>query len=75
MVQGVSPLEGGLMLFMFGLGHAIPLIPLSFVSGRVRNSLAEKYMSVGKVVSSVAGAIVVAMGLLFMLRFFGVELW
>jgi cytochrome c-type biogenesis protein len=71
----VGLLAGGALLFFFGLGHAVPIIPIAMVTETSRAGLAERYMRVGKVISIVFGAAVAIMGALFILRGFGVYLW
>ncbi len=71
----VGLLAGGALLFFFGLGHAVPIIPIATVTETSRARLAERYMRVGKAVSVVFGLAVVVLGALFILRGFGVYLW
>ena len=71
----VGLLAGGALLFFFGLGHAVPIIPIAMVTETSRAGLAERYMRAGKVISLVFGVAVAVMGVLFILRGFGIYLW
>lgn len=71
----VSLLAGGALLFFFGLGHAVPIIPIAMVTETSSAKLSEKYIKAGKVVTVVFGLAVVVMGILFVLRGCGIYLW
>ncbi|MFO8078217.1 MAG: cytochrome c biogenesis protein, partial [Thermoplasmatota archaeon] len=66
---------GGLMLFVFGLGHGIPIIPLCAVTSSVRGKLGNKYVKAGKWMQRVFGLVIIAIGVLMALRFWGIYLW
>ena len=46
--QNVTPLAGGMMLFVFGVGHGVPVIPIATFSRAVGGQIGEKYISAGK---------------------------
>ena len=71
----VGIVSGGALLFFFGLGHAVPIIPIAMVTETSRARLGEKYLKAGKAVTLVFGLAVVVMGALFILRGFGIYLW
>ncbi|MEM2870102.1 MAG: cytochrome c biogenesis protein CcdA [Thermoplasmata archaeon] len=71
----VGLLAGGALLFFFGLGHAVPIIPIAMVTETSRARLAERYMRAGRVVTVVFGLAVSVMGALFIARALGVYLW
>ena len=71
----VGLLAGGALLFFFGLGHAVPIIPIAMATEASRARLGEKYLRAGKAVTAVFGLAVVVMGALFILRGFGLYLW
>ncbi|MGQ9583080.1 MAG: hypothetical protein ACUVV6_06150 [Thermoplasmatota archaeon] len=71
----VGLLAGGALLFFFGLGHAVPIIPIAMVTETSRAKLSEKYMKAGKAVTLVFGLAVIVMGALFILRACGIYLW
>jgi len=45
--QNVTPLGGGLMLFIFGVGHGVPIIPIATFSRAVGGRIGEKYVAFG----------------------------
>lgn len=73
--QNVTPLAGGLMLFVFGVGHGVPVIPIATFSRAVGGQIGEKYISAGKVVTKVFGLAVSVIGLIYAIRYFGFKLW
>jgi len=71
----VGLLAGGALLFFFGLGHAVPIIPIAMVTETSRSKLSEKYLRAGKAVTLIFGLAIVVMGALFILRGLGIYLW
>ena len=73
--QNVTPLAGGMMLFVFGLGHGVPIIPISTFSRAVGGRIGDKYISVGKWTTKFFGLLVIAVGVVYAARYFGFALW
>ena len=73
--QNVTPLAGGLMLFVFGVGHGVPVIPIATFSRAVGGQIGEKYISAGKWVTKVFGLAVIIIGLIYATRYFGFKMW
>lgn len=73
--QNVTPLAGGMMLFIFGLGHGVPIIPISTFSRTVGGRIADSYVSVGKWTTKLFGLLVIAVGIVYAARYFGFALW
>jgi cytochrome c-type biogenesis protein len=73
--QNVTPLAGGMMLFVFGVGHGVPVIPIATFSRAVGGQIGEKYISAGKWVTKVFGLAVIVIGLVYGVRYFGFKLW
>ncbi len=73
--QDVAPLVGGTMLFFFGIGHGVPIIPITTFSRMVGGRIGEKYVSVGEWTSKVFGLLVILVGLVYAARYFGFLLW
>lgn len=73
--QNVTPLAGGMMLFVFGIGHGVPVIPIATFSRAVGGEIGEKYISAGKWVTKVFGLAVIVIGLIYATRYFGFKLW
>jgi cytochrome c-type biogenesis protein len=64
-----------MMLFVFGLGHGAPVIPIATLSRAVGGQIGEKYISSGKYVTKVFGLAVIVIGLIHGVRYFGFRLW
>lgn len=73
--QNVTPLAGGMMLFVFGIGHGVPVIPIATFSRAVGGQIGEKYISAGKYVTEIFGLAVIVIGLIYATRYFGFKLW
>ncbi len=73
--QQIPLLIGGLMLFVFGLGHGIPIIPLCAVTSSIRGSIGNKYVKAGRWMQRIFGIIIICIGIIMALRFWGFNLW
>jgi cytochrome c-type biogenesis protein len=75
LAQKIPILTGGLLLFVFGLGHGIPIIPLCAVTSSVRGKIGNKYVTAGKWMQRVFGVIIIVIGFIMAARFWGINLW
>jgi cytochrome c-type biogenesis protein len=75
MSQDISVLTGGLMLFVFGVGHGVPIIPIATFSRSFGGKIGEEYLAIGKVVVKFFGVTIIVTGLVFAARYFGYKLW
>jgi len=73
--QNVTPLMGGMMLFVFGLGHGVPIIPISTFSRTVGGRIGDKYVAIGSWTTKFFGLLVIAVGVVYAARYFGFVLW
>jgi cytochrome c-type biogenesis protein len=73
--QDVTPLAGGMMLFIFGVGHGVPIIPIATFSRTVGGRIGERYVSVGAWTTRFFGVLVIAVGGVYAARYFGLLLW
>jgi len=73
--QDISVLTGGLMLFVFGVGHGVPIIPIATFSRSFGGKMGEEYLAIGKVVVKFFGGMIIVTGLVFAARYFGYKLW
>lgn len=73
--QEIAIITGGILLFIFGLGHGIPIIPLCTVTSSVRGKLGNKYVAAGKWMQRIFGVIILIIGAIMMARFWGINLW
>lgn len=73
--QNVTPLAGGMMLFVFGVGHGVPVIPIATFSRAVGGEIGEKYISAGVWITKIFGLAVIVIGLVYATRYFGFKLW
>jgi len=73
--QKISIIMGGLLLFVFGLGHGVPIIPLCAVTSSVRGKLGNKYVTAGRWMQRVFGVIIIVIGTIMAVRFWGINFW
>jgi len=73
--QKIPLLIGGLMLFVFGLGHGIPIIPLCAVTSSIRGTLGNKYVKAGKWMQKLFGVIIIVIGIVMAIRFWDINFW
>ena len=73
--QDISIIMGGLLFFVFGIGHGMIFIPLAVGTRTFSARLTQRFVKAGSVVKIVFGVLVVLMGIIFALRFFGIKLW
>jgi cytochrome c-type biogenesis protein len=75
LTQNISIIMGGLLLFVFGLGHGVPIIPLCTVTNSIRGKLGNKYATAGKWMQRIFGIIIIAIGVIMAIRFWGIKFW
>lgn len=75
LTQRVTILMGGLLLFVFGIGHGVPIIPLCTFTKGMRAKLGNKYVAAGKWATKIFGVIIIVIGVLMALRYYGIILW
>jgi len=75
LAQNVSPITGGMMLFVFGVGHGVPIIPISTFSRSFCGALGERYIALGKWITGGFGLLIIATGVVFAARYFGYAFW
>lgn len=75
MAQNISPIQGGLMLFVFGVGHGVPIIPIATFSRTAAGRIGDRYISTGKYTTKVFGLAVIVVGVVYAARYFGYVLW
>jgi cytochrome c-type biogenesis protein len=75
LTQKISILTGGLLLFVFGIGHGIPIIPLCAVTSSVRGKVGNKYVTVGRWMQRIFGILIITIGIIMAARFWNFNLW
>jgi cytochrome c-type biogenesis protein len=75
LTQKISILTGGLLLFVFGIGHGIPIIPLCAVTSSVRGKVGNKYVVAGRWMQRIFGILIIIIGIIMAARFWGFNLW
>ena len=73
--QEVSVLTGGALMFVFGLGHGLVIIPFSAATGEMKGRIGNRFIKAGRWISSGFGFVVIALGVVFAARYFGLYLW
>ncbi|MBA3044931.1 MAG: cytochrome c biogenesis CcdA family protein [Candidatus Thermoplasmatota archaeon] len=75
LTQEFTVLTGGIMMAAFGLGHGIIIVPICTATGDVKGRLGNKLVKAGKWVQPGFGIVIILMGLMFAVRFWGWNLW
>jgi cytochrome c-type biogenesis protein len=75
LTQQISIVMGGLLLFVFGLGHGVPIIPLCAATSSIRGKLGNKYVTAGKWMQRIFGIVIIAIGVIMAIRFWGIKFW
>lgn len=75
MSQDVSLLTGGALMFVFGLGHGLVIIPFCVATEEMKGRIGNRYIKAGMWIKVFFGAIVIVLGVLFAARYFGYALW
>ncbi len=73
--QDISIIMGGFLFFVFGIGHGMIFIPLAIGTRSFSARLTQKFVKAGNLVKIIFGIIVIVMGMIFTIRFFGIKLW
>ena len=66
-----TPFHGGLLLFMFGLGHALPVILLSTLLATARKAISQKIPEKGDLLTKIFGTAFIAVGILMIIYALG----
>lgn len=61
-------------MFVFGIGHGIPIIPLCALTSSVRGKVGNKYVVVGKWMQRIFGILIIIIGIIMAVRFWGFNL-
>ncbi|MCJ2533176.1 MAG: redoxin domain-containing protein [Candidatus Thermoplasmatota archaeon] len=75
LTQEYTLLMGGLMLFVFGLGHGVVIIPFCAATGEAKDRMSRKYAGAGRRIQLIFGLAVIAIGVIFALRYVDFRLW
>ena len=73
--QDISVWMGGLMMLAFGLGHGAAIIPFCAATGEIKSAVGNKYARAAVLIQRAFAIAVVCLGVLFMARFVGFNLW
>ncbi len=75
LAQKTSLLMGGLLLFVFGLGHGVPVIPLTTLTRGMRAKVGNAYVTAGRYIQKIFAVAILVIAVVLMLRYFGILLW
>jgi len=64
MAKETTVLGGGILLFVFGLGHGIPVIPIAVLGGGIRQKLQVKMTKAGNYLIKAIAILMILFGLL-----------
>ncbi|MCM8819016.1 MAG: cytochrome c biogenesis CcdA family protein [Candidatus Omnitrophica bacterium] len=63
MAKEITILGGSFLLFIFGLGHGVPVIPLAVLGGTVREKLQIKIVKAGNIITKIIAILMILIGL------------
>jgi len=66
-----TPFHGGLLLFAFGLGHALPVVFLSVLLATARRIVSSKIAAAGKWLTKIFGLVFIVIGIAMIAYMFG----
>ena len=66
-----TPIHGGLLLLMFGLGHALPVILLSTLLATVRKMVSDKISRTGEKLTRIFGVVFLGIGVILVVYSLG----
>ncbi len=75
LAQDISILTGGMMMGAFGLGHGLVIIPFTVASSELKGKLGNRYINAGRWIQPLFGLAIIAIGIIFAIRYFGIEIW
>jgi cytochrome c-type biogenesis protein len=75
LTQEYTLLMGARMLFVFGLGHGVVIIPFCAATGEAKEKISRKYAGAGRRIQLVFGLVVIVIGVIFALRYVDFRLW
>ncbi len=73
--QQFTLVTGGAMMFVFGLGHGVVIVPFCAATGALKGRIGNRYVSAGNWMQLGFGIAIIAIGAIFALRYAGVFLW
>lgn len=75
MAQNIPPLIAGLMLFVFGVGHGVSIIPIATFTRSFGGRIGEEYLTIGEWITKIFGLMIIIVGMVFAARYFGYVFW
>lgn len=73
--QDISVLSAGILMLSFGLGHGAAILPFCVATGEIRGAVGDRYVALATWVQRAFAVAVICLGVLFMARFVGFNLW
>lgn len=67
MAKEITPLNGGFLLFVFGLGHAMPIIPIAILGEEIKQKLQANMMKTGNVVTKIISIVMIFLGVILII--------
>ena len=67
MAKETTLLNGGLLLFVFGLGHSVPIIPIAILGEEIKQKLQTKMIKTGNVVTKIISIVMIFLGMILLL--------
>jgi len=73
--NGTTVIVSGALMFVFGLGHGMAILPFCVATGDLRKRIGNRFILAGKWIQTIFGLTVVMLGIIYAMRLFGYRLW
>jgi cytochrome c-type biogenesis protein len=73
--NGTTVIVSGALMFVFGLGHGMIILPFCVATGDLRKRVGNRFIQAGKWIQITFGLTVITLGIIYAMRLFGYRLW
>jgi len=73
--SGTAVIVSGALMFVFGLGHGMAILPFCVATGDLRKRIGNRFILAGKWVQRTFCIAVIMLGIIFIIRIFGFKFW
>ena len=73
--NGATVVVSGALMFVFGLGHGMAILPFCVATGDLRKRIGNRFILAGKWIQNAFGLAIIILGVIYAMRLFGIRLW
>lgn len=73
--SGTAIIVSGALMFVFGLGHGMAILPFCVATGDLRKRIGNRFILAGKWVQRTFCIAVIVLGIIYVIRIFGFKFW